>query len=625
MTFQNPVRDAQRPDPGSDGSWARGREPSVPDLGARATLLGLLVIAFAGCLPATDSREDIVECEATDDCNAGAGEICDLGVCWGDPPAGRYAAVVTPPAELRKRLVKTAIPELTMDADGTLGNGIDHALIFAEGVTVRGRVSIPCPTGLVCTGRYALAGTVRFAQAAAFPGGPRLVESDDVGADGLFEVVVQRPRAGTPITFTMTFTPSVVAANATARIAAEFLAPIAAEVKFDVDDIDADTGEIAFDVDADPYNQRTLRGVIARPVVDGSLDGWRVAAEVVTNPVLGSRQVVSTLTITDEEGAFELRLAPDVDVIDLVVAPPSSADPDHWPSVRLRDRVVTATVPVIDIPSMGQPSVASVAVTAVDGSGATVDVAGATVLVQLTQAAGSGRELAIETRLTTVGGRASLPLFGTADGAPLRYRVDVLPPTGDPLASRFDQALVPVDGPLEVTLPRRVAMAGKLKDHDGRPVEGATVSAAVSTASLCVLSSAASRIALGQAPTQATTNHKGEFTLFVDRELAGTAISYDVTVRPASGDPRPEWTFTERDPQASADLLLPDGAHLRGLVLAADQGPVVQAALTVYEQIDDVPTCVSALGAGGVAVVRGRGESDDQGSAAVVLPRAIEE
>lgn len=588
----------------------------------------LLLIAFAGCLPATDSPEEIVECEATDDCNSGAGEICDLGVCWGDPPAGRYAAVVTPPSELRRSLVKTAIAELTMEPDGTLGNGVDHALILAEGVTVRGRISIPCPATVTCTGRYPLAGTLRFAQAAAFPGGPRLIESDDVGADGLFDVVVQRPRAGAPITFMMTFTPSVVAANASARIAAEFLAPLAAEVKFDVDDVDADTGEIAFDLDADPYAQRTVRGAIARPVIDGTIDGWRVAAEVVTNPVLGSRQQVSTLAITDENGEFELRLAPDVDVVDLVVAPPAAADPDHWPSVRLRDRVVTATVPVIDIPSMGAPSLASVVVTGVDGSGATVDVAGATVLVQLTQPAGSGRELAIETRLTTVAGRASLPLFGTADGAPLRYRVDVLPPSGDPLASRYDQALVPTElsgGALAVTLPRRVALAGKLKDHDGRPVEGATVSAAVSTASLCVLSSAASRIALGQAPAQATTNHKGEFTLFVDDELAGTPISYDVTVRPASGDPRPEWMFTERDPQASAELLLPDGAHLRGLVLAADQGPVVQAALTVYEQVDDVPTCVSALGTGGVAVVRGRGESDDQGSAAVVLPRAIDE
>jgi hypothetical protein len=143
----------------------------------------------------------------------------------------------------------------------------------------------------------------------------------------------------------------------------------------------------------------------------------------------------------------------------------------------------------------------------------------------------------------------------------------VLPPSGDPLAARYDQALVPTEmsgGALAVTLPRRVALAGKLKDHDGRPVEGATVSAAVSTASLCVLSSAASRIALGQAPAQATTNHKGEFTLFVDDELAGTPISYDVTVRPASGDPRPEWMFTERDPQASAELLLPDGPTCAG-------------------------------------------------------------
>jgi hypothetical protein len=124
----------------------------------------LLLIAFAGCLPATDSPEEIVECEATDDCNSGAGEICDLGVCWGDPPAGRYAAVVTPPSELRRSLVKTAIAELTMEPDGTLGNGVDHALILAEGVTVRGRISIPCPATVTCTGRYPLAGTLRFAQ-----------------------------------------------------------------------------------------------------------------------------------------------------------------------------------------------------------------------------------------------------------------------------------------------------------------------------------------------------------------------------------------------------------------------------------------------------------------------------
>lgn len=60
---------------------------------------------------------------------------------------------------------------------------------------------------------------------------------------------------------------------------------------------------------------------------------------------------------------------------------------------------------------------------------------------------------------------------------------------------------------------------------------------------------------------------------------------------------------------------------MRGLILSADHGPVAHAAVTIYEQLDDSAGCVSAFGSTGVAVVRGRGEADDVGTAAVVLPR----
>lgn len=93
-----------------------------------------------------------------------------------------------------------------------------------------------------------------------------------------------------------------------------------------------------------------------------------------------------------------------------------------------------------------------------------------------------------------------------------------------------------------------------------------------------------------------------------------------MTVRPSSGDPRPEWTFADRDPAVGGDLELPDAAHVRGLILSADHCRG-DAAVTIYEQLDDSAGCVSAFGSTGVAVVRGRGEADDIGTAAVVLPR----
>jgi hypothetical protein len=285
--------------------------------------------------------------------------------------------------------------------------------------------------------------------------------------------------------------------------------------------------------------------------------------------------------------------------------------------------VLGASLADIAIPLLGQPRLARVEVRGVDGAGAGVAVDGATVVVRLDQPLPGGLELTVEARATTVAGQASLPLFPLLVGVPLRYRVDVLPAPGSELAARYGAELVPALVPLALALPRRVALVGRLRDHDHRSVADATVTAAVSQASLCVLSSEAARVALAQAPIQVSTTGKGEFTIYVDGDLAGVDLTYDLTVRPSSGDPRPEWTFTDRDPRAGGDLEMPDAAHVRGLIRSAAHGPVAHAALTIYEQLEDAPSCASALGSTGVAVVRGRGEADDVGTAAVVLPRPL--
>ncbi len=582
--------------------------------------LALALTSLAACLPGVDDEAPIVECDQPADCNQAAGEVCEVGVCWGDPPVGTYSAVIAPPTELRGTLVKTAIPALSMEPDGTLGDGTDRALTLDEAVLVRGQVTIPCPPVAACTDRLGLAGQLRWYRDPAFPGGPRLSETAEVGDDGSYQVALARPTASAPRTFTAVFTPALVVTPG-ALVPATLLPPVAVEVTLTAEEIDADSGAILHDFGLDPMTQRWVRGRIVRPIADGPVAGWRVTAEVVTNPVLGSRSMISTLAVTDDLGEFDLLVPPDTTVADVLVQPPPEADADHRPAVRLRDQVLGTTMADIAIPLVGQPKLAVIDVRGVDGAGAAVAVDGATVVVRLDEPLAGGRELTVEARTRTVAGRATLPLFPILDSLPLRYRVDVLPAPGSELAATYGAELVPEVGPLALALPRRVALVGRVRDHDGRNVAGATVTATVAQATLCVLSSEASRIALSQAPIQVSTNGKGEFTMYVDGDLAGVDLTYDVTVRPSSGDPRPEWTFADRDPALGGDLDLPDAAHVRALILSADHGPVAHAAVTIYEQLDDSTSCVSALGSTGVAVVRGRGEADEVGTAAVVLPR----
>ena len=68
----------------------------------------LLLTLLAGCLDVPSGPD--VECSTTSDCDSASGEICDEGVCWGNPPQGMYAVVISPPSS-RKDLVPR---ELTM-------------------------------------------------------------------------------------------------------------------------------------------------------------------------------------------------------------------------------------------------------------------------------------------------------------------------------------------------------------------------------------------------------------------------------------------------------------------------------------------------------------------------------
>lgn len=257
----------------------------------------------------------------------------------------------------------------------------------------------------------------------------------------------------------------------------------------------------------------------------------------------------------------------------------------------------------------------------VDSSGAEIDVDGATVIVRLDYPLGGSKALAFELRGTTVGGRVELPLYGRAAGALLPYAVDVIPASGSEFAARYGAPLVVGTGALTLELSRRQRVTGRLRDADGENVAGAAITATVSASSMCALSSQATRIALGQAPAQTTTNNRGEFAFYVDGELGDVPLAYDLTIRPSDGEPRPEWIFADRPAEGAEglDLVMPAAAHVRAIV--DGDGAVADATVTIYERLDAVPTCGATLGEPGIAIARGRGVSAADGWVAVVLPR----
>ena len=68
----------------------------TPSVGARRLALGAVgPLMMAACI-AAPGPDDRPACTSVADCNGVAGEVCDEGVCWGDPPIGSFAAVLSP-------------------------------------------------------------------------------------------------------------------------------------------------------------------------------------------------------------------------------------------------------------------------------------------------------------------------------------------------------------------------------------------------------------------------------------------------------------------------------------------------------------------------------------------------
>ncbi len=157
-------------------------------------LLALLALLPAACLEVSDREPPM--CKTTADCDAG--EICEENVCWGNPPTGAIAAVVSPPSERSADLVSREVLMLPIAGDGW----IDDMHLDAA-VSYKGRLQVLCD--LSCDGRM-IGATITVTRPSVFSGGPGFRKVVTV-ADESFELKVPPTRPGDQ-PFTITVVPA---------------------------------------------------------------------------------------------------------------------------------------------------------------------------------------------------------------------------------------------------------------------------------------------------------------------------------------------------------------------------------------------------------------------------------
>jgi hypothetical protein len=609
-----------------------------------------LALAASACINSVDDGGPAPMCEDSSDCDTASGEICDQGVCWGDPPEDvTFAAVLVPPDE-RTDLPVAIVPALAIADDGTIV-GLD----FPPAVTISGRVLLACPPIEVdpdpvydCGPERSVGAQITIERASPFPGGPvisrTIVAAGAVGPgeDAFSFMVPKDPSAE----YRITITPDDSAGGD--MIAPGELAPPRQLT------ITADADQEVDWVLGDPDALKTIHGCVQNVVGDGSpYAGMHVQA-------LGRWSQLSPLTrassrsYTDESGCFTLRVPIRMlDEFDILVQPAPGA---ILPTLRLKGEFVRDPVegeivehvidPPLVMPSAPAPTSFRLPVEAPSSAGGPERVPGAAVRLTTVFPLPDSESRDIEVTFTAEAVTSALdavePGVAAVDLYPgseqnRTYQVQVVPPPDSQFQSAFD-LVVPVGvggsaGVLEpVTLSRRAALTGVALTHAGEPVASAPVAATAASALRLTVQSDEVGAILDQLQfPSATTDEAGSFLVWVDRVLVGQQATYDLDVSPAPfASDAPSWTFediaipAEGESVDLGELVLPEASYARGTVRDRRGQPVVGAELRLY-QLGAADYCTRILEIGSAdceppAHLRGIWASDENGLVKVVLP-----
>jgi hypothetical protein len=581
----------------------------------------LLLLVLAGCLDVPEPPA--VECASTDECDTAHGEVCDEGTCYGNPPAGALAAVVSPPGD-RSDLVPREVTQLAIAPDGTIaGLALEHA------VTLSGRVQPACLPAPAACEPMTIDATITVTRHAEFAGGPgfRTVAMSSAGAaESSFSVALPPSRAGDE-PYVLTIVPAGRGDEppAMGTTPAQVVPP----------------ARVVTTADGDLTQTFELGGV-DNPVIEGHLLsatgnglGYHRVVAMGRWEAGAALTEVSTVAYTGTDGAFRLVLAANlVGNVEIVAKPYADL---LEPTLHLDGVPATqsSTRELVQPAALGLPTTITVPLSGIDGNGEVSPVRGARVRVTATlDAAAVGAASATFTAEGTTND-AGVVQLDVLDGAAFasHYRLEVVPQAAAKVGVVFDEPLGSYASPLQ--LPSRVALTGVVTDAAGAPVKDVAVTARPSLRFLWSLDDAPQAFLAGIPAATTTTSETGEYVLWVDPMILGTWGRYDLVFEPPSKSGAPAWVkpdveipqMIELASSPMAQIQLPDAAFVRGTVTAPDGSELSGAELKVFRMVDAdlVPLCTQVRNAPEScpipALLLGRGTSDDAGVVRLGLPR----
>jgi len=583
------------------------------------TTLGALALSLAAtaCLDVPEAARP--ECTKMSDCDTTNGEVCQEGVCWGNPPEGAFVAVITPPSD--RNLVTKELTELVISEQGWLSG-----LQLERPVTISGDLNAECTPPAVCD--RGITATITITRDSHFAGGPgfKTVVSSETGTSGAtFEANLPRTRDG-DAEYIMTIVPDGRGDQPSAdNLSARLVPPMRVELGV-------------------PGNMSKVfeLGGVNLPVVDGTLvaagggglSQYRVVA-------LGRWKAgapmteVSTVDYTAADGKFRLVLSADLEGDVEIVAKP-------WgiPAPTLRLGGVASDGPSIHVlqqPAMlGSMTSVTVPVKGKGGGGEIEPVRGARVRItaQATSSAMPGSTVAtfVAEGTTDDAGVATLEVL---DGEALRssYKLEIVPPASANVGVVFDQ---PIElGTHEaMLLPARVKVRGVVLDAKGDPLKDVAVTARPSLRFTWSLADKPQAFLSAIPVATAITPSTGEFVVWVDPTIVDLWGHYDLVFEPPTTGKYPAraplWVQSEvaigsMDTLSLPDVLLPDAAFVHGAITDQDGLPVEGAEVKVFRVNTTLALCSMVPNAPLTcpipATLQGRGASDALGAVRVTLPR----
>lgn len=576
-------------------------------------------LLLAGCLSVPD--EPPTECKVTSDCDTAHGEVCEEGVCWGNPPAGPFAVLLTPPSERKTELVSRELVLSELPA-----NGYFDDLELAEPVTFTGQ--IVCPNE--CTNAE-LAATIIVTRPSSFFGGPIFRQVFDTDPrTGAFQLVLPRVQPGEP-DYSLTIVPD--GRDGGDKSLAQLVPPLHTTLRLDK----SETGR-TLDLGG-TQTPLVLSGTIVddkdNPATDYrvvALGRWETGAPLTE---------VSTVDFINQlDNSFSIRISEGVvGSIDIVAQPTNDT---LQPTLRRTVSPAAAMFAPSELrqPPLDAPIEVTIDVRGTAPAGDVDGVVGAHVTVR-GKLPGDTEASFVTTNDTDEDGLVTLRLPGGALAS--SYRVSVVPAPNSNVGTVFDRLLDP-GGHTQLKLPDRLAIVGTVLDAFGTPLKDVQVTASPSLRFQWSLDPDPQAFASGIPAASVVTSGSGEFVVFVDPFLAAGDVTeenfvwgyYDLSFVPSPTTNAPVFTRFDveipRDPGltqlALGSMPLPDAAHIHGRIVSPSLDTVEDAEIKLFRVEDPSaitqfclvltnapPSCPVP------ALQLGRGISDGDGIARLTLPR----